>query len=217
MRCTAILVAGLLALVASGRTASVYRCVGVDGSVSFQDQTCRPGQAQHVVHLPDAPIGAPAAAPVATPADDAAPPSDAAAVSTATVAPTPAPEFFLCTRHDGSRYASDDGRGGRSAVPLGMLGVPERSLAQAYGGRNGIGVSAPGVRPIPGIPAAQAPLAGAYVWIDDACHRATAREACAYLRGELDRVQDQLKRAFSDTEAQFKQQQLTLRERMRGC
>ena len=129
----------------------------------------------------------------------------------------PPPEFFLCTRHDGSRYASDDGRGGRSAVPLGMLGVPERSLAQAYGGRNGIGVSAPGVRPIPEIPAAQAPLAGAYVWIDDACHRATAREACAYLRGELDRVQDQLKRAFSDTEAQFKQQQLTLRERMRGC
>ncbi len=219
MRCTTILVAGLLVLVAGGRAhvASVYRCIGTDGSVSFQDQTCRSGQAPHVVHLPDAATGSPATASVATPADDAASPSDAVAVPTAVSPRTPPPDFFLCTRHDGSLYASDDGRGGRSAVPLGMLGVPERSLAQAYGGRNGIGVAAPGLRPIPEIPAAQVPLAGGYVWIDDACHHATAQEAYAYLRGELDGVEDQLKRAFSDTEAQLKQQQAALRERMRGC
>lgn len=134
------------------------------------------------------------------------------------VAPAiPAPDFYLCTRYDGSRYRSDDGRGGGSAVPLGMLGVPDRGLAQAYGGRDGIGVSAPGLRPIPQIPAAQAPLANGYVWIDDACHHASATEACAYLRGELDSVQDKLKRAFSDTEPQLKRQQAALRERMRGC
>ncbi len=216
MRCIVIPAAALLFAVATVHSgaASVYRCVGADGSVSFQDQACRSGQGQRIVHLPDAP---PVQAPAAVPADAPTPDANTAAAPILVAPAVPAPDFFLCTRHDGSRYPSEDGRGGSSAVPLGMLGVPDRGLAQAYGGREGIGVSAPGLRPIPQIPAAQAPLADGYMWINDACHHATAQEACAYLRGELDAVRDQLKRAFSDTEAQLKQEQATLRERMRGC
>ncbi len=216
MRCTVMLAAALLVAIATGRTqaASVYRCVGADGAVSFQDQACRAGQAQRVVHLADAP---PASAPAVASADAVVPDTDAT-TAPIVVAPTiPAPDFFLCTRHDGSRYVSEDGRHGSSAVPISMLGLPESDLAQVYGGRNGIGVSAPGLRPIPQIPVAQAPFAGGYLWVDDACHHASAQEACAYLRGELNAVQDQLQRAFSDTEAQLKQQQDMLRERMRGC
>lgn len=217
MRRILMLAAVLLVAVATGRTgaANVYRCVGADGAVSFQDQACRSGQIQRVVHLRDAPS---APGPVAVPPGANAPDMDAAAAPTTVAAPTtPAPDFFLCTRQDGSRYVSEDGRRGSSAVPISMLGLPESDLAQVYGGRNGIGVSAPGLRPIPQIPAMQAPFAGGYMWVDDACHHASAQEACAYLRGELDVAQDKLRRAFSDTEAQLKQQQRMLRERMRGC
>jgi hypothetical protein len=129
----------------------------------------------------------------------------------------PPPSFYLCTRYDGSRYISDTGEGGSALVPLGVLGIPNRSLADAYGGRNGIGVSAPGLRTIPHVPAAKVPFGGMDTWIDDECHVAAPREACAYLRGELDEVASKLRRAFSDTEAQLKDQQAQLRERMRGC
>ncbi|MEP7096573.1 MAG: DUF4124 domain-containing protein [Dokdonella sp.] len=211
-----IFIAALLAAGAIGGTdaATAYRCIGTDGSVSFQDHPCRTGQHQRVVRLPDAPRE-----PIVTvaPAEAVVPDLNVAATPVVVAPNIPAPDFFLCTRHDGSRYVSEDGRRGSSAVPIGMLGLPDRDLAQAYGGRNGIGISAPGVRQIPQIPAAQAPFADAYVWVDDACHHASAQEACTYLRGELEAVRDQLKRAFSDTEAQLKQQQDRLRERMRGC
>lgn len=214
MRCTVIPLCVLLVAgwIGSAESAAVYECVGTAGSPSFQDLPCDAGQTQRVVRLPAAPP-----APVPAQADALVPDSTAAA-EPVFVAPTiRAPDFFLCTRHDGSKYESDDGRHGSSAVPVSMLGLPDGDLAQAYGGRTGIGVSAPGVRPIPQIPAAKVPFAGGYVWVDDVCHHASAQEACTYLRSELDTVQDQLKRAFSDTEAQLKQQQDTLRERMRGC
>ena len=216
MRSLAAIIAVLLVAVAVGDAgaAGVYRCVRADGSVIYQDRVCPAGQRQRLVHLADPPP-APAPAAVAAPADIKDPAVVAVPVSVAPV--VPAPDFYLCTRHDGSRYSSVDGRGGSTAVPLGMLGFPEQGLAQTYGGKNGAGVSAPGVRPIPQISAAEVPLAGGYIWIDDACHHASAREACAFLRGELDTTQDKLKRAFSDTEAQLKRQQAELRDRLRGC
>lgn len=216
MRCTLIPIVALLITVAitHAAAATVYRCAGANGAVGFQDHACHAGQTQQIMHLRDAsPEPAPLVAPAQAVVADLQP-----AAAPVVIAPSiAAPDFFLCTRHDGSRYVSEDGRRGSSAVPIGMLGLPDRDLAQAYGGRNGIGISAPGLRPIPQIPAAQAPFAGAYVWVDDACHHASAQEACAYLRGELDAVRDQLKRAFSDTETQLRQQRDSLRERMRGC
>jgi hypothetical protein len=127
----------------------------------------------------------------------------------------PPPTFFLCTHFDGSRYLSETGIGSSSWVPFGADGEMQGSLAEAYGGRNGIGVSAPGLRTPPNI---ASPIGGiAYTRVDDECHHAGPQEACAYLRTELDNVEDRLKRAFSDTEAQLQQEQVTLRERMRGC
>ena len=191
--------------------ASAYRC-SVAGRVSFQDRPCAPGETQRIVPLAADPAPAPAAVePPAAPAQvvPAAPLPPPAAV--------PAPDFFLCTRSDGSRYASDTGVGGRTAVPYAMLGGSGQDLAGAYGGRNGIGVSAPGLRTPPRIPAAQAPLAGAYVWIDDECHHADPAEACAWLREQIDGVTQALRRAFSDTEASLQQRRADLEARARGC
>jgi hypothetical protein len=214
--CRALLLAAIVILSFSGtrvHATDVYRCSSANGVV-FQDRPCHASQAQRRVTLPDDPP-APVQSSAAT--DESTVPQPVPAVADAVPARVPAPAFFLCTRHDGSVYLSEDGIGGRSAVPLGMLGYPERSLADAYGGPNGIGVSAPGLRPIPHIPAAQAPLAGSYVWIDDACHFARPREACAYLRSELDTLQSKLRRAFSDDEPALKRDENSLRERLHGC
>lgn len=212
---SALLIAALFGSAAhSAVAATAYKCIGPRGAISFQDHPCRAGDKQDAIKLADsAPstdadtqtAAAPAAAPDPQSAQPAPPP------------PIPPPAFYLCTRQDGSRYVSDTGQRGSSAVPLGVLGVPNRSLADAYSGPNSIGVSAPGLRTTPHVPAAQSPLGGTYTWIDDECHFAAPREACKYLQSQLDDVSAKLRKAFSDEEAQLKQQQNALAQRMRGC
>ena len=210
--------AGAVLAVAPGFAGSgvVYRCVGGDRVPGFQDHPCAAGQSQRVLRMEEAAPSAPPTAPAAVPAgaDASVPAAAEPAVPDSRPAP---PSFYLCTRSDGSRYVTEDGIGNREAVPFGMLGGSGQDLAEAYGGPNGIGVSAPGLRPIPDLPASRAPLAGAYVWVDDPCHRAGPQEACAYLRAQADDIAHKLRRAFSDTEAQLKQEQATLRERLSGC
>lgn len=216
MRRLVLLATCLLASSPAARAVEVFRCTATDGSIVYQDRPCASGQAQQALQLPDDPV-LPAAAPEREPATDApAPPVEPAPEPSQPVA-VRGPELLLCTRADGSRYISEDGVVGRTAVPFGMVAGSGQSLAEAYGGRNGIGVSAPGLRDIPNIPAGEAPLAGAYVWIDDECHHAGPREACAWLGSRLDEVGKKLKRAFSDTAPQLKQEQAALRERMRNC
>jgi hypothetical protein len=210
----------LLWLIAStpfaASAATAYKCVDAKGAISFQDQPCRAGVKEQQIHLRDSspepppPAAEPAEPEYAYDAPDVAPPPREAPR-------TPPPKFYLCTRYDGSRYMSDTYQPGSALVPLGVLGVPGRSLADAYGGPNGIGVSAPGLRTIPHEPAASVPFGGTSTWIDDECHAAAPAEACAYLRDSLDDVTSKLRRAFSDTEAQLKQQQADLRQRLRGC
>jgi hypothetical protein len=201
-------------LVASAATA--YKCVDAKGAISFQDQPCRAGTKEQQIHLRE--FAPPPEARAAT-----AEPEPEYAYDAPDVAPPPPPpriappKFYLCTRYDGTRYMSDTGEAGSALVPLGVLGVPGRSLADAYGGPNGIGVSAPGLRTIPHQPAASVPFGGMSTWIDDECHVAAPAEACAYLRNSLDDVNSKLRRAFSDTQAQLQQQQADLQQRLRGC
>jgi hypothetical protein len=207
----------MLPLASAGtlHAATAYKCADANGAISFQDQPCRRGSRQQVLVLPDEPSSP--QTPTDMPPDVSSMPPAPVAAQAPPPPQIPPPAFYLCTRYDGSRYISDTGQGGSAAVPLGVLGVPNRSLADAYGGPNGIGVSAPGLRTIPHMPAAQVPFGGTYTWIDDECHFAAPREACAYLRSALDDVASELRRAFSDTEAQLNEQQAALKERMRGC
>jgi hypothetical protein len=215
----AVLLVIAFAMGGVAHAATAYKCIDARGAISFQDQPCRTGQKQHSIRLPDS-------APPAETTAEAPPPPPAALPPPQPVPPTPAPPptpqipvpaFYLCTRADGSTYMSEDGQGSSMAVPLGIMGIPNRSLADAYSGPNSIGVSAPGLRKIPNVPAGAVPFGGMYTWIYDECHFAQPREACSYLRTQLDDVGVKLRRAFSDEAPQLEQQQATLRERMRGC
>lgn len=191
----------------------VYRCAGAEG-VSFQDKPCANTAEQSVLHLADPlPPSTAAEAPAPAAVEDAPPAAESPAPALPAVPP---PTLYLCTATDGSRYVSEDGVGRRSWVPYTMVAGSGKSLAQTYG-PGGAGVSAPELQHPPSTPARADPLGAGYVWVVDECHHADAVEACAYLRNELDKLTGKLRRAFSDTEAQLKQEQAQLRERLRGC
>lgn len=214
--CTLRALAFLFALTSAGAlpAATVYKCVDAKGAVSFQDRPCAANARQQTIALPDPPP--PPSSPVEPLAQD--PIAPVAELEPPPQIPTiPPPQFFLCTRYDGTRYISDTGEGGSALVPLGVLGVPGRSLADAYSPQNSIGVSAPGLRQIPHLPARSVPFGGMSTWIDDECHDASPREACAYLRQSLDDVRYKLTKAFSDTTPELKRQEADILERMRGC
>jgi hypothetical protein len=206
----------LIALIAaaSAHATSVYKCVDAKGAISFQDHPCAANTRQQTLTLPDPPP--PPSTAASTPEESESPAAQPEAQQQ-TAPPMPPPSFFLCTRYDGSRYISDTSQGGSALVPLGVLGIPGRSLADAYGGPDGIGVSAPGLRTIPHQPAASVPFGGTSTWIDDECHHASSREACAYLRKSLDDVRYKLTKAFSDTTPELKREEADILDRMHGC
>ncbi|HEY0232079.1 MAG TPA: DUF4124 domain-containing protein [Dokdonella sp.] len=185
--------------------AGAYKCTRADGSVSFQDQPCAIGAKQQRLSLPSDPYVAPAADDEQEPAADIPASTNVPARSAPPPPRVPPPSFFLCSRYDGTRYISQTGQGGGAAVPFGVL-----EDAQAFGpnppGRGGHQVSH-----------LAAATAGAYVWVDDRCHRAAPQEACAYLQSQLDDVLARIRSVSMDAEAPLKQQAEDLRERMRGC
>jgi hypothetical protein len=208
----------LIALAAAGtvHATTVYKCVDARGAVSFQDHPCAASTKQQTIRMPDPPPPPPPA-PVETVADSIDAPVEDVAPPPPMIPMIAPPSFYLCMRYDGTRYISDTGEGGSALVPLGVLGVPGRNLADAYSPQNSIGVSAPGLRQIPHVPAGSTPFGGMSTWIDDECHQASPHEACTYLRQSLDDVRYKLTKAFSDTTPELKRQEADILERMRGC
>ena len=205
----------IVGLPGAAHAADVYKCTNAQGSVAFQDQPCRAGDSETPVHI----ATPPPAPPVMSGAEDAAtapPPSPAPAAS----APQPhkaLPPLWICTRpEDGTHYMSHDGATPPRMVPAGVLGIPGKPLASAYG-PGGIGVSAPGVRKIPVDTSPEAAVAGAYVAIQDTCQAATPEQSCDYLRGQYDQVHEKLRRAFKDEQAVLQPQQDELDDQLDGC
>jgi hypothetical protein len=205
----------LIALTGAAHAATVYKCTDAKGAVGFQDHPCVANARQQTIAMPDPPPAPPA--PTAPPPPDESDEPVAESYRPPPLPAIPPPSFFICTRYDGTRYISDTGEGGSALVPLGVLGVPGRSLSDAYSPQNSIGVSAPGLRHIPHVPAASVPFGGMSTWVDDECHEAAPREACAYLRKALEDVRYKLTKAFSDTTPELKRQEADILERMRGC
>lgn len=193
--------------------ADVYKCTATDGTVGFQDHPCGASTREERIHFVDYATPPAAETPVPVEAAPEMAPAPPAAQAPA-AARAAAPAVFLCTRFDGSRYLSDTGIGATNWVPYEAV-QPNRDLASAYGGRNGAGVSAPGTGEPPHTTSNHA--GSTYVRVDDECRRAAPDEACAFLRKELDELRGQLRRSFSDTEAELRQRQRELEERMRGC
>ncbi len=193
--------------------AEVYKCTSADGVPAFQDHACANGQQESRVHVADV-----SAAPVSSmsPTEGAAPAGPAVVPALGRVPPA-APAMWLCVRpEDGSQYMSRDGVVQPRLVPAGVLGIPGKNLAQAYG-QNGIGVSAPGVREVPIDHSAQAAVAGDYVAVQDQCSQASPGQVCGYLQKQYDDVHQKIKRAFKDEQAVLQPQEDQLVKDLGGC
>lgn len=206
--------AGLLA--PSVQALTVYRCTGADGAIAFQDRPCpRSGKSQRV-ELPDE------SAPKAAPAPDFSRPEPAPTTRSPpqALAPMPAatqPFAIVCTREDGSRYLSASGHGDRRAVPLAMLGLPSQTLSEAYGGPNGIGVSAPGLREAPTDRSGRAAAGSLYTWVEDPCERLAGSAYCAFLDSRIGDAERRLRLAFSDRAPEIRTEIEALRRRAEAC
>jgi hypothetical protein len=210
-----VAVVSLFALPASAAIA--FKCTAVDGTVSFQDRPCRATEKTQKLDLSDKPSPNPGLPRNAPTQPARMPASDSPAVAATAIHAAAPPSGFLCTRDDGSRYLSDDGIGESRAVPLAMLGVPGRSLGDAYGGSNGIGVSAPGLRTIPADNSLQGQIGSAYVWIEDPCEYVDGHQICAHLSAQIADAERRLRFAFSDTSAQVEAEISVLRTRAADC
>jgi hypothetical protein len=210
-----LLVSGCLG---SAHADDVYKCTSASGEVAYQDHACPNDASEATVHLLPPPL--PPAAQDQPAADDpaAAPPLPANVPPAAGVERPPPPQMFVCARaEDGTQYMSDDGAPPIRQVPAGVLGASGKGLADAYGGRNGIGVSAPGVRRIPVDPSPQASAATNYVSVQDQCVPASTETTCNYLRAEYDKLHEKLRRAFKDERAVLEPRLDDLDARLSGC
>jgi len=198
---------------------TIFKCVDANGDVTYQDHSCKPGsrETRQDVLVP------PPAAPTPVPFEKLPSASSDAALPIPPPAPAPperpkVPAVWLCTRaDDGSHYVSRDGPAPSRWVPAGILGVPQKSLAQSYGPGGGAGVSAPGVNKPKATHGRPDKLAGDYVEVEDECLAATDQQACEYLQGELDIVEKKLRRAFKDERAVLEPKETQLQRDLEGC
>lgn len=210
--------ASLAALLALSATAAgareVYKCTTPQGAVAYQDRPCAAVDAEALLRLTDAaPAPPPAAAPPPEP-----PPADKPAVPPARRQDKPLPVIWLCTNaEDGTHYASRNGPPPPRAVPLGVLGFPGKSLAQAYAPGSNV-MSAPELSKPPIDRSAQASVALNYSQLQDACFVATPEQTCAYLRQQVDATDDRLRHArFKDEQARLQSQLDGLQDDLGGC
>lgn len=202
-------------MVAAPATATdVYKCTTPQGDVAFQDRPCPQNATQKEVWLPDAPP-APMQSTTAAPA----PPPDTSPSPPAPVArpPTPLPALWICRNaEDGSTYFSRNGSPPVRYVPLGVLGYPGHSLAQAYG-PGGIGVSAPELRQVPISTSPHDAIAGGYAPLQDECLRASREQTCGWLQKQYDEVTHKLRNAFKDQQAILQPQADELENQLNRC
>lgn len=131
--------------------------------------------------------------------------------------PAPLPPLWTCRNaEDGSTYFSRNGAPPVRYVPLGVLGFPGHSLAQAYG-PGGIGVSAPELRQIPISTSPRDAIASQYTPLQDECVRASHEQTCGWLQKQYDDVAHKLHHAFKDQQAILQPQADELESQLNGC
>lgn len=200
--------------------ADVYKCTNPAGALAFQDHPCANGDSETQVHIaPPPPDSAEAPPAAATPADSPPPPtSPPSAAATPPSASREPPPMWLCTRpEDGRQYMSHSATSEVRMVPAGVLGMPGKTLGDAYGKNGGVGVSAPGVRQIPVDKTPQASVASDYVAVQDLCEQAPPEQVCTYLHDEYDRIRAKLRRAFKAEQAELEPQLADIQQQLDGC
>lgn len=205
------LVAIVVALLCSGWSATatpqVYKCTSATGAVAFQDHACAPGQRQAVVgiaaHAPPGyvpPSLATVAPPVASAPSKRLPPP-----------PPPLPVMYECVGAvNGKQYLSAFIPRPYFA-PVGMLGYPPQSLAQAYGPGHGVGMPVPVVRPRAG------GVATGMTEVQDYCLPATRERVCRFVRHEYDENQRELRMAMPSEQPPLEQRDRQMQGELRNC
>lgn len=201
-------------LVALAQGGAVYRCDSAAG-IAFQDTPCPPQQRQ--TRLQFAPPPPPPAAALAEP--------DAPVAPTPATEPPPVParpamappSFHLCRAGDGSHYRSASGVGRSNWVPYTMVDGRNRSLAEAYGGRDGLASHGSDAASIPHRPAAPGSAAGYYVEVTDPCHLAAPAEACAWLQDGIAALDRRLRTVSGDAAATLREERDRLVAEAQGC
>lgn len=194
----------------------VYKCTNAQGDVAYQDKPCARSDSEVTMRLSDE---APAPPPEAAPAAEAPPPTPPPPTPEPKRPSRPLPPLWLCANaEDGSRYISRNGTPPPRLVPLGVLGYPPKTLAEAYppGGSNRM--SAPEMSKTP-IDSSPRGLAGAgYTQVQDECVRLTPEQTCAALRQEYDQLSDKLSHArFKDEQAKLGADVDSVEKDLRGC
>lgn len=193
--------------------AQVFKCTAANGSVSYQDRACAPGQKQKVIDMPGhAPPGyvPPPAATVAT------------AVTGESLSPPPAyvpppaplPAMYMCVGAvNGKQYLT------RSPpppylAPLGVMGYPPQSLSHAYGARGGAGVSAPELsrQRVGGSPAATG-----MTEVQDYCLPATHAQVCGFVQDEYEQNHRRLRMAMPHEQPPYEQRERQLAAQLKNC
>lgn len=197
-----------LSVAAPVAATTVYRCVGANGVVAYQDHPCAAGQKSSMLYLRDSAPTAPVPPAPTTPAAAPAPPAPAAPP------PEPLPQLYACYRAtDGKRYVSADGHPPPYLAPLGVLGAISMPLARTYG-PGGAGISAPGVGQTPHVASR---IAGYYTQVQDQCVPLPHAEICQRVQQQYDAVEHKLRNAFQDAKPALEAEESHLRSQLRGC
>lgn len=202
-----------LACIPFAGRAQVFKCTATNGSVSYQDSACMPGQKQKVIDMPgNAPPGyvPPPAATIAAAGTDERPPAPPAYISP----PAPLPSMYMCVGAvNGKQYLT------RSPpppylAPLGVMGYPPQSLSHAYGSRGGAGVSGPELsRTRVGGP----PAAAGMTEVQDECLPATRAQVCNVVRDEYERNHRRFRMAMPHEQPPLEQREQALQDQLRNC
>ena len=202
-----LLLSPLAALPAGAAT--VYKCTGADGRVTFQDRPCPGNQRQELVPLADP---APAAPLPPRPAgDDRDSTSQPPPPAPAPLPGAPLPALYACTNAmDGKFYISRNGDPQPYLAPFGMVGMVQTPLARGGAG----GVSAPELnrgKITPGL------VSGNYVWVQDQCRPMSFNETCHALQDDYDDNARKLRRAFKSDRPPLERRDEELRAQLTNC
>jgi hypothetical protein len=206
----------LLAVCASAPAREVYKCTNAQGDVAFQDKPCARDSREVTVHIAEESEYAPAPAPVA---DLAVPPPPPPVPAQPKPPLKPLPPLWLCMNaEDGSRYISRNGAPPPRLVPLGVLGYPPKTLAEAYPPGATNRVSAPEVSKTPVDTSPRGSVGAGYTQVQDECVSLDPEQTCEVLHQQYDQVSDKLRRArFKDEQSKLGAEVADIESDLGGC
>jgi hypothetical protein len=206
----------LFALCATSAPARVvYKCTTAQGGITYQDKACESADAEALLHVSD---DASAAAPAPAEPAPAADPAPNAVMPEQHHPRTALPPLWLCMNaEDGSVYGSRFGPTPPRLVPLGVLGFPRKSLAQAFAAGSNV-MSAPELNKPPIDRSPESSAAASYTQLQDECVVANADQTCTWLRRQFDVTSEKLDHArFKDERAKLQSEFDGLQEDLGGC